>query len=223
MGRYRRSARFGLMHMVATNLCEWLYVLVEETKHEIVHLAHYNTSSHSDNHTLSRAARAAVGDGLEDACQRTSIMGSLVQNASPYLFPCTIEYSLICAVILYEMWHNVPRVVAKKTHAGHNAPPTRDMDHQFSVDCSGAHRGLFSGIILLVATIISLIMFFVLIKEPTHADAAVFQVIKYSSLIIIYFSSGVYISTQWHFYWCYIYFILLAPKLAKKGSNKEST
>jgi hypothetical protein len=185
MGRYRRSARFGLMHMVATNLCEWLYVLVEETKHEIVHLAHYNTSSHSDDHpsdnnTLSRAARAASvggGDVLEDACQRSSIMGSLVQNASPYLFPCTIEYSLICAVILYEMWHNVPRVVAKKTHAGgKNAPPTRDMDHQFSVDCSGAHRGLFSGIILLVATIISLIMFFVLIKEPAHADAAVFQV-----------------------------------------------
>lgn len=26
------------MHMIATNLCEWLYVLVEETKHEIIHL-----------------------------------------------------------------------------------------------------------------------------------------------------------------------------------------
>lgn len=23
------------MHMLATNLCEWLYVLVEETRHEI--------------------------------------------------------------------------------------------------------------------------------------------------------------------------------------------
>lgn len=187
MGRYRRSARFGLMHMVATNLCEWLYVLVEETKHEIVHLAHYNTSggAHSDNHTLSRAARAVVDAGHEDACQRSSIMGSLVQNASPYLFPCTIEYSLICAVILYEMWHNVPRVVAKKTHAGHNAPPSRDMDDHFSVDCSGAHRGLFSGIILLVATIISLIMFFVLIKEPTHADAAVFQVSFFTALPVV--------------------------------------
>lgn len=37
MGRHKVVSRFGLMHMVATNLCEWLYVLVEETKHEIHH------------------------------------------------------------------------------------------------------------------------------------------------------------------------------------------
>lgn len=40
MGRHKVIARFGLMHMVATNLCEWLYVLVEETKHEIHHIPH---------------------------------------------------------------------------------------------------------------------------------------------------------------------------------------
>lgn len=40
MGKRRVIARFGLMHMIATNLCEWLYVLVEETKHEIHQLVH---------------------------------------------------------------------------------------------------------------------------------------------------------------------------------------
>lgn len=38
MSRHIIISRFGLMHMIATNLCEWLYVLVEETKHEIIHL-----------------------------------------------------------------------------------------------------------------------------------------------------------------------------------------
>lgn len=38
--KYRGVAKFGVMHMVATNLCEWLYVIVEETKHEIIHLKH---------------------------------------------------------------------------------------------------------------------------------------------------------------------------------------
>lgn len=38
MNRHKIIARFGLMHMIATNVCEWLYVLVEETKHEIIHL-----------------------------------------------------------------------------------------------------------------------------------------------------------------------------------------
>lgn len=35
--RRKVIVRFGLMHMLATNVCEWLYVLVEETRHEISH------------------------------------------------------------------------------------------------------------------------------------------------------------------------------------------
>lgn len=46
MERHKVISRFGLMHMIATNLCEWLYVLVEETKHEIVHFSH----KHFDNY-----------------------------------------------------------------------------------------------------------------------------------------------------------------------------
>lgn len=38
MKHHKVIVRFGLMHMLATNLCEWLYVLVEETKHEIINL-----------------------------------------------------------------------------------------------------------------------------------------------------------------------------------------
>ncbi|KAH1019497.1 hypothetical protein HUJ04_009309 [Dendroctonus ponderosae] len=35
LNRHKIIGRFGLMHMIATNLCEWLNVLVEETRHEI--------------------------------------------------------------------------------------------------------------------------------------------------------------------------------------------
>lgn len=44
MDRQKTIARFGLMHMVATNLCEWLYVIIEETKHEIFHLEQHHAS-----------------------------------------------------------------------------------------------------------------------------------------------------------------------------------
>lgn len=37
MAKHQIVSRFGLMHLIATNLCEWLYVIIEETKHEIVH------------------------------------------------------------------------------------------------------------------------------------------------------------------------------------------
>ncbi|KAF2886372.1 hypothetical protein ILUMI_19801, partial [Ignelater luminosus] len=86
------------MHMIATNLCEWLYVLVEETKHEIIHL-----KDHSSNGTSNTSHPTKY-------CQEGLVMGSLVTNASPFLFPCTIEYSLICAVILYEMWKKMKNI-----------------------------------------------------------------------------------------------------------------
>jgi hypothetical protein len=204
MGKYRLVARFGLMHMLATNMCEWMYVLVEEAKHEIMHLAHHpivismnqghgHNGNHSDDHEDSheRVDRAAHAQN----CMRTNIMGSLVQNASPFLFPCTIEYSLICAVILYEMWKNVNTMIASKRKS--NSTSTSDDEtephteyklaagklidpsvnhHHFSVDCASAHRGLFSGIIILVLTIISLILFFVLIRDPLFSRMAVFEV-----------------------------------------------
>ena len=33
--RYKTLARFGLMHMIATNLCVWLENIVQETVREI--------------------------------------------------------------------------------------------------------------------------------------------------------------------------------------------
>ena len=33
-------ARFGMTHLVATNLCVWLNVIIQETKHEMLHFEH---------------------------------------------------------------------------------------------------------------------------------------------------------------------------------------
>ncbi|XP_058063538.1 proton channel OtopLc [Anopheles bellator] len=215
MARHKVFARFGLMHMVATNLCEWLYVLVEETKHEIHHLAHSahhtrpspgapsNTGlkppppppplpaapspypeSFGGNETEMAALQSVMPGGVDSEteyheCQRTNIMGSLVQNVSPFLFPCTIEYSLICAVILYEMWKKVKTIAeidrTRRSSIKVQTSATKSA-HHFSVDCSRAHRGMFGGILLTVLTIICLIMYFVLYDEPGYEYFAIQEV-----------------------------------------------
>ncbi|XP_049865005.1 proton channel OtopLc-like [Pectinophora gossypiella] len=204
-GSHKMIQRFGFMHMIATNLCEWLYVLVEETKHEIHHLEHALASNSSGNGTDP------------GGCRRANIMGALLHNASPFLFPCTIEYSLICAVILYEMWKEVKCTpedferkfnYAKAKSRSNSVTPEKILQqfagmlgvgspygsraalHHFSVDCSHAHRGLFAGILLIVLTIISLIMFFVLAHNPATINDAIFQVnicelILYSISIVV--------------------------------------
>lgn len=83
--------------------------LVEETQHEIDQLGY----THDDD------------DG---------ILKSLLRDASPFLFPCTIEFSLICAVILFEMWKRVDEKIDAKSEI-----PTRSSYH-LSIDCSSSHK-----------------------------------------------------------------------------------
>jgi hypothetical protein len=59
VSRHRALARFGLMHMIGTNLSVWLNVLVQETKHEI--LTFYNP----ENNTLGISHRLCK---LRPAC-----------------------------------------------------------------------------------------------------------------------------------------------------------
>lgn len=49
---YKVVAYFGLMHMIATNLCVWLYVIVEETKHEIIHFLLFHENNSASNNSL---------------------------------------------------------------------------------------------------------------------------------------------------------------------------
>ncbi|XP_032583093.1 proton channel OtopLc isoform X2 [Drosophila sechellia] len=217
MARHKVTSRFGLMHMVATNLCEWLYVLVEETKHEIFHISQHEVDPAHDlvihNSALSRTDWAAVNESLHQhhhhhalnntllanvssvianititpsptptpaafsGCSRTTIMGALVQQLSPFLFPCTIEYSLICAVILFEMWKTVKSIPdIDKTRKNSVKPAAAKPAHHFSVDCSQSHKGLFFGIMIIVMTIISMIMYFVLYTQPGYELVATQEV-----------------------------------------------
>lgn len=124
---------------------------------------------------------------IEPECWKSNIMAPLVRSASRFLFPCTVEYSLLCAVILGVMWinacsenknqHSDPTTPDSPTGrvSGVNIIYTRSVS-QFSVDCTSAHKGLFAGILMLVLSIVSLIMFYELVQRPQYVDEAVLQV-----------------------------------------------
>ncbi|XP_073996785.1 proton channel otopetrin-like a isoform X3 [Rhodnius prolixus] len=108
-------------------------------------------------------------------CDRINIMGTIVQDSAPYLFPFIIEYSLIGAAVIYVMWRHIGK---NPRYTGED-----DLEHRLEVilsrravamahaqqgarmDCVGASKGLFLGLLLLVASLICLILFFVLIHN----------------------------------------------------------
>jgi len=44
---------------------------------------------------------------LTNLCEKQQIMGPILSNTSPYLYPFIVEYSLIGAAFLYVMWTNI--------------------------------------------------------------------------------------------------------------------
>ena len=66
----------------------------------------------TNNSILHRTARSLNEHAITHSqCRRSNIIGELVTDASQFLFPCTIEYSLICAAILYIMWKGQRSVI----------------------------------------------------------------------------------------------------------------
>ncbi|CAG2165467.1 unnamed protein product, partial [Oppiella nova] len=215
IGKHKLIARFGLMHMIATNICVWLHVLIQETKHQIMIIVNPNTTElfqmtdfsiaweHVDDvvEEISEDYLESIGpsypSGLQanhqlvkrsladhsihtthGECRRSNVIGDLVRDASQFLFPCTIEYSLICAAILYIMWKDVEdRHNSQQRHSMSSTTVVHTIHHKhhYQVDCAKAHKGLFTGIFLLVISIISLILFFVFIKKPQFRHLAVLQ------------------------------------------------
>jgi Otopetrin len=125
---------------------------VENTSHHPIHVPAVTTTTTAPHHPIAEAlvdtlatydiAHRDISASLRDECQRKQIMGSLVQNASPFLFPCAIEYSLICAAILYLMWKNVG--VSEPYRRGSSVSSTvaaRRSRHHYSVDCAKANKG----------------------------------------------------------------------------------
>lgn len=108
------------------------------------------------------------------SCERVNIMGTIVQDSTPYLYPFIIEYSLIGAAVIYVMWKHIGRYPKYSQD--------EDLEHRLEVmlsrravalaqassgrvDCVGASKGLFFGLLLLVGSFICLILFFVLVRH----------------------------------------------------------
>lgn len=59
---------------------------------------------------IAAALVSANGTTVDpETCGRINIMGSIVQDSAPYLFPFIIEYSLIGAAVIYVMWRHIGR------------------------------------------------------------------------------------------------------------------
>ncbi|XP_063704686.1 proton channel OtopLc isoform X2 [Culicoides brevitarsis] len=127
-------------------------------------------------------------------CGKINIMGTIVKDSSPYLYPFIIEYSLIGAVVLYVMWKHIGRY--QKSTTGEDLERRLEVmlsrravalaQSQTRVDCVGASKGLFFGLLLLVGSLICLILYFVLVRHPQLSVLAIrLADVSHTALLIL--------------------------------------
>ena len=102
-----------------------------------------------------------------------SVMFSLSRVTSPYLYPCLVQYCVLCIGVLITMWRNVTQenkqYKSRGVGAGDKLCGAEYVNTcQTRVDCNGSHAGLFCGVVMLVFTIVSLIMTFVFSEQVTN-------------------------------------------------------
>nr|CAD7423612.1 unnamed protein product [Timema monikensis] len=125
-------------------------------------------------------------------CYGPSQMVIIRDNFSPYLYPFTIEYSIIVAGILYVIWHNIGH---QNEHGGgedhsddeasagamdlHSDAPIHSgviSSNMFlSADCRSSNKGFFAGMIALLIAIVNILLHFISISS----DDGMIRVGKY--------------------------------------------
>lgn len=121
--------RFGLMHLIATNVCEWLYVVIAETRDDISTVA-YGHPALIRYANISGPHSTIIVDVLDNSnvteeydyadnftnvtlrneswqCKLGDMIRPLIRSVNPYLRPCGVEYSLLCAVIISVIWNDI--------------------------------------------------------------------------------------------------------------------
>ena len=94
------------MHCLATNVCVWIRTLVRESLKEI---RHHSVGDDDVHHVVNDDAHH---DSLWEltsnvSCGGNIFLGDFIMDASPFLYPFLIEYSLIGAAVLHFCWAHV--------------------------------------------------------------------------------------------------------------------
>ena len=161
--RRRLAARLGLAHLAATNLALWLRAVVAESRSQLGAVP--GTVGDNSSEVWAVWSNQSEGAGLEvgpGACEDRAAIRLLARHAAPYLYPCTVQYSLLCCLVVLAMWR---RVGAEYGAGRGRGGPGRGC-RRYSLDCSGSHAGLFSAVTLLTLALVALVL--VLVFTGSH-------------------------------------------------------
>ncbi|XP_020300781.1 uncharacterized protein LOC109864202 isoform X2 [Pseudomyrmex gracilis] len=205
--RFGLAARFGFTHLAATNVAVWARLVIWDSAQEwtyFVHLAqHEQETSVSPLNlrgfpgSLTRQSRDLTETATKtfkpyqpvsneqisqvialQECLNTNTLGQLWTSSMPFLYPFIVQFSLIAAAVTFVMGQNVgrSRLVKQKFHG------SKDLSSHTRVGCDGSSKGLFLGILCMVAGIV-VILIFLVVREDENFPSATLSWLTCGTLI----------------------------------------
>ncbi|XP_063913900.1 proton channel OtopLc-like isoform X2 [Zophobas morio] len=215
INRHVAIVRFALMHCISASLCFWMWTILRETVESLSNHAHEDDNTENSITTLSEISfftsqpvalpltsynkRGAsllktylnasfhqfVGE-----CGNDVGMSTIYRNYSPYLYPFSVEYSILVVGVLVVIWGNIGKCKEKEEMSSERQcdSPEGNNDNLESnivihADCHSANKGLFSGIVIMVLTIVSVILFLIAVNDDRFEAEAI--IINTTTSIII--------------------------------------
>ncbi|KAK6626256.1 hypothetical protein RUM43_006563 [Polyplax serrata] len=215
--RFGLAARFGFMHLAATNLALWIRLVIWESGNEWTHYLHLSlkdngrtseipTPLHLRGFPKFITRRERDLDGYQTVsndhitqvvtlhqCLNTNSLGQLWTSSMPFLYPFIIQFSIIAAAVTYIMGQNVAKdhlFFQKQKKVGVTSKTCtlgtlRDGITTWGVDCSGASKGLFLGILCLVTGVVVIIIFLVVKENEDFPPETIFWMTSGTLLTIL--------------------------------------
>ncbi|XP_031783325.1 proton channel OtopLc isoform X2 [Nasonia vitripennis] len=198
--RFGLAARFGFTHLAATNIAVWARLVIWDSAQEwtyYVHVAQRGPLTDTSPLSLRRFPGSLTRQTIESnapeniyhtplpryepisqeqilqvvalqECLNKNSLGQLWTSSMPFLYPFIVQFSLIAAAVTFVMGQNVgrsSRLLHKKFHS------MKDLPSSGRIGCDGSSKGLFMGILCMVAGIVVILIFLVVREEPNFPPA----------------------------------------------------
>lgn len=178
INRNQWIVRFGLMHLVGSSLSFWVSTIIEEAVHG--YMEKIKAMNEADNKTCTPNTVF-----LQDAynhyiqCLNKTLADFESIDALPLLYPFSVEFNIILASVWYVVWTNIGNIDSNSEMHTVNEELNEDRhtgkidivyrsNVTISADCHASNIGMFSGFFSLLATLITIIIFFTTIRHDTY-------------------------------------------------------
>ncbi|XP_068906055.1 proton channel OtopLc-like [Tenebrio molitor] len=217
INRHAAVVRFGVMHCISSSLCFWVWTILRETVEALSNHEYEEETTKEETSTLSeiafytgqpvalpltsynkRGARvltAYLNSSLRQfvgECRNDAGLSLIYRNYSPYLYPFTVEYSILVVGVLFVIWQSIGKCKEKEEMSSTRQcdSPIGNNDNLESnvvihADCHSANKGLFSGIVIMVLTVVSVILFLIAFNDSRYKEEAILINSSTSILIVV--------------------------------------